>query len=666
MEASEPKLYSSAQRYLALLYGIVCHLLFSVAIGLMAWSLYHGMTSGLGEARGAERLLYNGILLLQFPLLHSWLMTRRGRRLMSRPVPMGIGQELSSTVFSSFSSLQLILVFLAWSPSHTVWWAAEGGLRVLISLAAIGAWLFLMKAMSEAQLSLQTGFLGWHSVWRGARPKYRSFPQRGLYRRMRQPIYAAFALILWSSPVWTIDQLVLATVWTGYCIGGAMLKERRYCQYYGSAFKFYQQCVPFWLRGKRAGGDVPDLKGVSNWEYDVVIVGSGPVGLLLANELGDKDLRVLVVERRHTHQRASMAIGITPPSLHILKKHGLDRTFCNEGVLIRSAHLWEKKVFLGQIDLTAIQKPYSFILSLPQARTVALLEERLAQRKNVEIRMGWEGEFLSQDSQSAMLKLTELSSGRVEEIRTGYLVACDGQRSRIREQLKMAVSGKTYSPFFMMGDFEDTSALRSDAHLFFGPEGSVESFPLPDAKRRWIIQTDGACEPSAEHLVTTVRERCGIALHAQACDFTSGFRPHYQLVDSYSAGRVSFCGDAAHVMSPIGGQGMNTGFADAVHLAAALRESIDSPELYPALMATYDRARRRAFSIAARRAACAMTVGAARGGVASRIRRLLVCGILLRPSTRRWLADTFSMLTISPIYSGIQRVAREPVGTGES
>ena len=105
-----------------------------------------------------------------------------------------------------------------------------------MTLAYAMSWGFLLKAMADAGLPLQTGFLGWGSIVRDRRPVYGAFPERGTFRFVRQPIYLAFALTLWTGPVWNADHLLVAIPWTLYCIAGPLLKERRCIAVYGERF----------------------------------------------------------------------------------------------------------------------------------------------------------------------------------------------------------------------------------------------------------------------------------------------------------------------------------------------------------------------------------------------------------------------------------------------
>ena len=119
-------------------------------------------------------------------------------------------------------------------------------LAVLVVLYAT-SWLLLVKSMTDAGLALQAGWLGWIALLRGRQPVYPAMPQTGLFRLTRQPIYVSSALTLWTVPIWTPDQLVIALVFTTYCVFGPLFKEARYRRIYGAAFDRYAQRVPYWL-----------------------------------------------------------------------------------------------------------------------------------------------------------------------------------------------------------------------------------------------------------------------------------------------------------------------------------------------------------------------------------------------------------------------------------
>ena len=156
--------------------------------------MFYGMSRGFGSLPASWRWTWNTLLLLQFPLLHSFLLTRSGRGLLKILAPRHLGLALSSTTFATVASIQVFLLFGLWSPSGIVWWQAAGPVLALFSLFYALAWLLLLKSMVDAGLALQTGSLGWWAVFRNLTPHYPKMPDSGLFRWCRQPIYLSFAL----------------------------------------------------------------------------------------------------------------------------------------------------------------------------------------------------------------------------------------------------------------------------------------------------------------------------------------------------------------------------------------------------------------------------------------------------------------------------------------
>lgn len=231
----------------ALAYGLICHVCFGVGVGAMMVAMFFGMTRSLGTVPPPWNWLANAALLAQFPVLHSALLTARGRRFLTRLAPAGTGATLSTTTFATIAAVQTFALFALWSPSGVVWWQAHGIALAMLSVLYALAWLLLGSSMYSAGLGLQTGSLGWFALLRGRPPRYPAMPQTGLFRLVRQPIYVSFALTLWTVPTWTPDQLVLALVLTAYCVMAPRLKERRYRRIYGPQFDDYARRVPYWI-----------------------------------------------------------------------------------------------------------------------------------------------------------------------------------------------------------------------------------------------------------------------------------------------------------------------------------------------------------------------------------------------------------------------------------
>ena len=235
----------------ALVYGAICHAVFATAIASMIYSMFYGLTKGWGQVPYPWAVLANLLLILQFPLAHSLLLTKRGMRFLSFLAPASHAKTLGTTTYAIIASLQLIALFWLWTPSGIIWWQAEGGWLVCVSIAYLFTWLLLIKAIFDSGVDLQSGALGWLSLLADKAPKFPDMPTFGLFRFIRQPIYVAFALTLWTIPVWTPDQLVLAIIWTFYCVFAPLLKERRFRALYKDRFAQYQEQVPYMV--PRAG-----------------------------------------------------------------------------------------------------------------------------------------------------------------------------------------------------------------------------------------------------------------------------------------------------------------------------------------------------------------------------------------------------------------------------
>lgn len=238
---------SGVRRFVAVIYGATCHVSFLVGVVTMMVAMFFGMSRSLGTVASPWNWLANGALLAQFPIVHSLLLTNRGRRVLGRLAPLGSGGTLSTTTYVTIAAVQVFVLFAFWSPTGTIWWQASGAATVGLSVLYAMSWLLLGKSMMDAGLSVQTGTLGWLALFRGRKPVYPPMPVTGLFRLTRQPIYVAFTLTLWTVPTWTPDQLVLALTLTAYCLAAPLLKEARFRRIYGPAFDSYASSVPYWL-----------------------------------------------------------------------------------------------------------------------------------------------------------------------------------------------------------------------------------------------------------------------------------------------------------------------------------------------------------------------------------------------------------------------------------
>lgn len=229
----------------ALLYGFVCHAIFAVAVIAMIVVMYTGMTISMGRVPVPWSWATNLLLVLQFPIGHSLLLSRTGRRIISLFAKNAHAATLQTTIFATLASVQLSLLFLFWTPSGFVWWAAEGETKWVLTGLYACSWALLMKASYDAGAEVQSGALGWMSLLQKIKPNYPDMPKTGLFAIIRQPIYLSFALTLWTVPVWTPDQLVLSTILTAYCVLAPRFKERRFEARFGAEFEHYRTKTPY-------------------------------------------------------------------------------------------------------------------------------------------------------------------------------------------------------------------------------------------------------------------------------------------------------------------------------------------------------------------------------------------------------------------------------------
>ncbi len=381
-------------------------------------------------------------------------------------------------------------------------------------------------------------------------------------------------------------------------------------------------------------------------DYDVIIVGGGPVGLVLGNLLGQGGIRTLLVEKTTAEPRQSMAIGITPPSLEILSRVGLDATFIKEAVKIDHARIFEEKKLRGELRFNSLAGQYPFILSLPQAKTISLLEENLENFSSVRVQRHCH--FLTAEEEHNHIKVVLRPDDNHDQLqKTRILVGCDGHRSDVRTAAAIpCIKARIYPHSFIMADFHDRTDFGNKAHLYFNRAGALESFPLPEKQRRWILQLNqDQKHPDGSTLIMGIKQRSGLDLIPADCGTLNCFNVHRFVCNRYFTRRIVLCGDAAHVMSPIGGQGMNTGFADAEYLASILIRHFHHSQDLETMLNDYDRVRRQAFMVAADRAARGMWLGTRRGRTASFLRGLGV-SILLNTSFSNRLPPYFAMQTI--------------------
>lgn len=301
----------------------------------------------------------------------------------------------------------------------------------------------------------------------------------------------------------------------------------------------------------------------------VLIVGAGPTGLALALSLAKAGVAIRVVDRNPAPATTSRAIGIQARTLELLDLFGLADAFVSLGLQARAGNIYEGRRHLVHLDLAPLQSRFPFILMLDQTETERLMTEALAQL-GVSIERSVELVSFDQDDNSVSVQLID-ERGRSKAGRFAYMVGCDGAHSITRHGLGLGFAGKTLHQSFMLADLDVDWQLPDDEfHIFTSPEGLMAIFPMARG-HRLIAEVSEPPAGSASGLTLPQLERIAARRAATAMAFSdlrwsSFFRVNSRLAKRLRCGRIFLAGDSAHIHSPAGAQGMNTGIQDAINL----------------------------------------------------------------------------------------------------
>jgi 2-polyprenyl-6-methoxyphenol hydroxylase-like FAD-dependent oxidoreductase len=296
----------------------------------------------------------------------------------------------------------------------------------------------------------------------------------------------------------------------------------------------------------------------------ILVVGAGPVGLTLACELARRGTSFRLIDRAPAPTEQSRAIVVHARSLEMLDTMGavdaviaaaarIDRVFAHTGA-----------DELARIELGDVESPYPFTASLAQTETERVLRERLAGLGGA-VDRPVELVGLDQDERGVTVRL-----GDGDE-RFGWVVGCDGAHSGVRAALDTKLEGSFKGERFLLADVEaDYTQDRTGLHIYFDPGGPFMLFPMPGSRIRIIAQLDENALTDTEPTVDDVQAMAdarGEGVRITGSHWIAIFEIHHGQVAAYRHGRVFLAGDAAHIHSPAGGQGMNTGMQDAFNLA---------------------------------------------------------------------------------------------------
>lgn len=301
-------------------------------------------------------------------------------------------------------------------------------------------------------------------------------------------------------------------------------------------------------------------------DTDILIVGAGPVGLFLANECARRGLRFRLVEARATQSEHSKALAIFPRTLEIFDMAGVVAPFLDAANRVTAVSVVAHGRKLAHMPFTPEDSPYSFVAMVPQDVTEKLLLQELKRKGGA---VEYETSFISAVHHDDHVGATLDHKGQKLGITAQFVVGCDGAHSAVRHLLNLPFEGAEYHDLFLLADIQTNDALPgNELHLCPSEFGPVAIFPMSATRRRVVatIQQQEGDAPSLELVQKILAERAPAGIQALALHWSSYFRIHHRQVARLRVGRMFVAGDAAHIHSPFGGQGMNTGLHDVWNL----------------------------------------------------------------------------------------------------
>ncbi|HRI64901.1 MAG TPA: FAD-dependent monooxygenase [Polyangium sp.] len=305
---------------------------------------------------------------------------------------------------------------------------------------------------------------------------------------------------------------------------------------------------------------------------DVLIVGAGPVGLALGCSLRLHDVDCLVVDRNTGPVKESRATDIHARTLELCATLGITNALIARGKRSHAAWFYSGGHRVAGFSTDELPSPYPFILGLPQCATEEVLLARFLELGGRVLR---EHSFvkLEQFKDHVTTTLTN-AEGKPFDLESPWLVGCDGSTSAVRKTLGLPFEGDTYEELFLLADMRiDWPRTSDELHLFLTEDGFFMVLPMPDG---WVrafasIPPDrGDLQADRSTFERLIRERVDGPCEVLETGWIAQFRIHRRMVPRYREGRVFLAGDAAHIHSPVGGQGMNIGIQDAMNLGFKL------------------------------------------------------------------------------------------------
>ncbi len=336
------------------------------------------------------------------------------------------------------------------------------------------------------------------------------------------------------------------------------------------------------------------------YKTKILVVGAGPVGLTMAAQLARYGVPCRIVEKNPGTTDKSKAIAVHSRTMEIFEDMGIIQNALDRGLRCEGGSIYADGDRIIHITIEDLDTPYPFILDLNQSDTEAILCEYL---QSLGVDVEWQTELTNLEQNDEAVNVTmQKADGSTETISVDYVCACDGAHSFCRHALNLDFPGDAYPREFLLADVQiDWSHPRDELYAYLSEKGFMVAAPIKGGN--WRVVTESPREkspqeatshgesPTLEDLQKVLQPIVPTSIVVSNPIWLSYFRIHRRMLNRFRVGRVFFAGDAAHIHSPVGGQGMNTGIQDAYNLAWKLGfvyQGIGQPQL----LDSYDAERR--------------------------------------------------------------------------
>jgi 2-polyprenyl-6-methoxyphenol hydroxylase-like FAD-dependent oxidoreductase len=386
-------------------------------------------------------------------------------------------------------------------------------------------------------------------------------------------------------------------------------------------------------------------------QTQIMIVGAGPVGLTLAAELARYGVRIRIIDKAAQRTDKSKALVLWSRSLELMDRGIGTRPFLESGFNVHAVNFISGEKLVGHVDMGSVDSPYPYAMMIPQSETERLLEARL-QELGVTVERSVEAISIANEPDRTRTMLRG-PDGREEEVVTEWLVGCDGAHSIVRRSLGATFDGETNESDWMLGDVHMTGypVPDTEASVYWHRDGAFIIFPITPGRYRVIadLPASGEASPPTPTLekVQAIMDRRGPGnLRAFDPIWLAGLRINGRKVSKYRWGRAFLAGDAAHVHSPAGGQGMNTGMQDAFNLAWKLALVVHGTAR-ERLLDSYSPERSYVGDQVLKSAGALTTVGTLRNPVTQTLRNVVGHLMLGLSVVQHAFADNMTQMTVA-------------------